>query len=155
MACGGLEFPHVGTTRVCSSFTGDRFRDSLVLLLIDTLVRCPVCYFLALPLKSCIRRDILWLNPSLRHELETLACIEGTSVCGWSHPPHLRDGDGWNPEFPQLDHKQYRRARLQLVGGHAGSTPGIFHLGSSLPCVLRRDRNPWNSSTLATTKPGR
>ena len=44
------------------------------------------------------------------HEIEALACLEDAFVCGWSHPPRLRNADGRNPECPQLDHEQYRRA---------------------------------------------
>jgi len=91
------------------------------------LVGCSVCHLLTLPLKFGIRRDILWSNYPLGHEIEALARLEDTLVRGWSHPPRLRDADGRNPECPQLDYEQYRRAGMQVVGGYVGSTPGAFH----------------------------
>ena len=68
-------------------------------------VRCPVCHFLAIPLKSGIWRDILWSNPPLGHEIEALACLEDAVVRSWSHPSRLRDADGRDSECSQLDHK--------------------------------------------------
>ena len=133
------------------------FEIDLRLPLMVSLVGCSVCHFLTLPLESGIRRDIFRSDSPLGHEIEASARLEDTFVCGWSYPPRLRDADGRYPECPQLDHEQHRRAGLQLVGRHVGSTPGIssdfrlFHLFR----FLRRDRNPWNSSTLATTKPER
>ena len=91
-----------------------------------SLVRCSVCYFLTLPLKSSIWRNVLRSNSPLGHEIQALARPENTFVCCWSHTSRLCDADGWNPERPQLDYKQYGRAGVQLVSGYVGSTPGIF-----------------------------
>jgi len=98
-----------------------------VLLLIEYSVGRPVRYFLTLPLKFGIRRDVLWSNSPLGHEIETLACLKDAVVRCRSHPSSLRDADGWNPECPQLDHEQHRWAGVQLVSGYAGSTSGVFH----------------------------
>lgn len=98
-----------------------------MLLLIEPLVGCSVRYFLTLPLEFGIRWDVLWSNSPLGHEIEAPACPEDASICGWPHPSHLRDADGRNTECPQLDHEQYRRASVQLVGGYVGSTPGVFY----------------------------
>ena len=122
-----MESPYARAARVCSSFTGDRFRDLAVLSLIGSLVGCSVCYFLALPLKFSIRWNILWSNSPLGYEIETLACLEDTFVCGWSHPSRLCDANGRNPERSQLDHEQHRWAGVQLVGRYAGSTPGMLY----------------------------
>lgn len=100
------------------------------------LVGCSLRHFLPLPLKFGIRWDILWPNPPLGHEIETLARVEDTSVCSWPHPPCLCNADGRNPECPQLDHEQYGRVGVQLAGGHVGSTPGISTLAFHLPGFL-------------------
>lgn len=97
-----------------------------MLPLTEPSVGCSVCYFLALPLKFGVRRDILWSNSPLGHEIKALACLKDTPVRRWSHPSCLRDANGWNSECPQLDHEQYGWVGVQLAGGYAGPASGMF-----------------------------
>lgn len=58
------------------------------------------------------------------HSFKILTCSQDSFICCWTYASCIRHADGRHAERAQLNHKQYRRDRLQLACRHARTATG-------------------------------